>query len=140
MPRTPTTEPSTDFARWLVSEMEARGWERKTLALVSGVGQSTISQIIGGIRKPSRDMVERLVISLAVPNTDDHTARARLSTGLVSAGFAPSDIVLEVEYAPILDELRSASYDGGLDSGDVDEISEIIRMKHRRKAERQGRA
>ena len=46
----------------------------------------------------------------------------------------------EIQYEPILDELHSASYSGGLEPEDVSEIAEIIRMKARRKAERQGRA
>jgi len=46
----------------------------------------------------------------------------------------------EIQYEPILDELQSASYAGGLEPGDVSEVAEIIRMKARRRAERQGRA
>ena len=50
--------------------------------------------------------------------------------------FQPNEIV----YAPIFEELRTASYDGDLEPADVTEVAEIIRMKARRKAERQGRA
>lgn len=46
----------------------------------------------------------------------------------------------EIEYEPIMDELRGASYGNGLEADDVDEIAEYIRMKARRRAERQGRA
>ena len=46
----------------------------------------------------------------------------------------------EIQYEAILEELHSASYSGGLEPEDVSEVAEIIRMKARRRAERQGRA
>ncbi len=56
------------------------------------------------------------------------------------AYFYGEEELPEIEYEPIMDELHSASYNGSLGSDDVDEIAEYIRMKARRRAERQGRA
>ena len=91
MPKPPTTQPATEFARWLESEMQSRGWERKTLALASGVGQSTISQIIGGVRKPSRDMVKRLARALPPSDGDLGTSRSLIRAGFKAAGFSPTE-------------------------------------------------
>lgn len=54
--------------------------------------------------------------------------------------FKTSNALHQIEYEPILDELQSASYNGNLDSEDVDEITEYIRMKARLRAKKQGRA
>jgi len=91
MPKPATIEPATEFAYWLTDAMRERGWERKTLALNSGVGQSSVSQLIGGLRSPSREMVERLALSLSPEDADEHTARALLNGGLRAAGFAPTE-------------------------------------------------
>jgi transcriptional regulator with XRE-family HTH domain len=131
-----TRQPTTDFGEWLLAEIERRGWERKTLAAKSDVGFTTVSQIIAGLRNPSRDMVTRLASALSSEDASERTARALLNAGLKAAGFAAEETI-PIEYEPILDELRSASYDGGLDNRDVSEVVQIIRIKHRRKAERQ---
>ncbi len=46
----------------------------------------------------------------------------------------------EIVYEPILDALHRANYSGGLDAEDTSEVAEIITIKARRRAERQGRA
>ncbi len=46
----------------------------------------------------------------------------------------------EFVYEPIFEELRTAAYDGGMDDRDISEVAEIIRVKAKRHAERQGRA
>jgi len=117
---------------------QQRKWTLQELADHSRVGHSYLSNIERGYVNPNRgpvtpsdDILTAISQSLDIPLSTMHTALGRIEEDADA---------LPIEYAPILDELRSASYDGGLDSGDVDEISEIIRMKHRRKAERQGRA
>ena len=112
MPRTPTVEPSTEFAIWLDAALQSKGWERKTLFAKAGVGQSSISQIMAGIRKPSRDMVERLARALSPDDADEYTARALLNSGLSAAGFRAEDD----ELAPDIQMIVEA-YSGGTDTG-----------------------
>lgn len=112
MPKPATIAPATDFAHWLIDTMNERGWERKTLSINSGVGQSSISQIIGGLRAPSRDMVERLARALSTDDADDRTARALLNVGLKAAGFTAGD---EQDY------LDTVVMEAGYEADDLDD-------------------
>lgn len=116
---------------------QQKKWTLQELADNSRVGHSYLSNIERGYVNPNRgpvtpsdDILAAISQTLDIPLTAMHTALGRIEDDTDA---------MPIEYAPILDELRSAFYDGGLDSGDVYEITEIIRMKHRLKAEKQGR-
>ena len=129
----------TDFGDWLRRERSSRGLTMEMLSDRADTAPAVVSNLERGTRNPSRDMVTRLAAALAGPEADERTTAALLNAGLRAAGFASLSEVIEVQYEAILDELRSASYSGGLDSRDVSEVAEIIRLKAQRKLERQGR-
>lgn len=86
-----TKQPTTAFGEWLLEEIEGRGWERKTLAIQSNVGITSVNQLVSGERSPSRDMIGRLVCALTPDRADEHLTRALLNAGLKAAGFAALD-------------------------------------------------
>ena len=114
MGRTSVIQPKTVFALWLDAAMQEKDWEKKTLSLHSGVGQSSISQIMSGIRKPSRDMVARLAAALSGPDADERTAAALLNAGLKAAGFASIDTDYEAD--PDIQMIVEA-YSGSTETG-----------------------
>jgi len=97
-------QPTTAFGEWLQAGLDERGWERKTLAVKSEAGITSVNQIIAGLRNPSREMVEKLARALAPEDADEHTARALLNAGLKAAGFATD------ERGPIETILHEAGY------------------------------
>lgn len=46
----------TDFATWLTTEIDNRGWTNSELARRAGMRQSTISMLISGHNKPGLDV------------------------------------------------------------------------------------
>ena len=128
------------FASWLQSSRKSRGLTQDALADLSEVDQGLISKYERGALPCPRLTVYALAAALSGPEADERTTAALLNAGLRAAGFASLSEVIEVQYEAILDELHSASYSGGLEPEDVSEVAEIIRMKARRKAEKQGRA
>lgn len=106
---------------------EYLGLTQPELALAVEVQPATVSRYESGAITVDAPTLPRMAKFLRVP---------------ISFFFEDEENVApnEIVYEPILDELHSASYSGGLDAGDVSEIAEIIRMKARRRAEREGRA
>lgn len=121
MGRLNTRQPATAFGEWTLTEIDARGWERKTLAVKSGVGITSVNQIVAGVRNPSRDMVERLARALAPEDADEHTARALLNAGLKAAGFAPAD-------GPSAGEHPAQAYLRGLSDVDQDRALRVLEV------------
>ena len=65
MGRISTRTPKTEFGVWLFDQIERRGWERKTVAIRSGVSNTHVNQIIAGDRSASREVVRRIVTAFA---------------------------------------------------------------------------
>lgn len=110
MGRPSTIEPETSFGRWLVDEMERRGLIKKALRARSGVGQSTISQIVSGARHPSRDMVQRLAEGLAGNEMTLEAKQAIVDSGLRAAGYAPTEYHYP-EHRPLHSIIRDIGID-----------------------------
>ena len=129
------------FSGWLNQEREKRGLTMQAVADRADITQPFVSSLERDIRNPSREMVERLARALCQEDGDAGHFQRVLSAGLRAAGFASEgdDQSIPIEYEPVMDELRSASYDGsGLAPDDVDEIAEYIRMKAKRRAQKRG--
>lgn len=105
---------------------EYLGLTQSDLAAAMGVGGATYSRYESG----------RLAIS--APDLPRAAKALRVSAGyLYGEDGGESE---EIQYEPILDALHVASYSGGLDDDDMGEVADIILIKARRRAERQGRA
>lgn len=135
--------------------MEAKGVKLTQVEVASGIAYPNLNATVnsgktGKPTQPKEETMKKLVPALLQLDLIEEESEAWIAAGYEVEGFTvvredashylAKGEAVPVEYEPILDELRSARYDGGLDTGDVDEITEIIRMKARRRAERQGRA
>ena len=138
--KTPFKDDLKQFADWLQSARKLRGLTQDALADLSEVDQGLISKYERAVLSCPKATVYALAAALSGPEADARTASVTLNAGLKAAGYASPSKVIEVQYEAIIEELHSASYSGGLGPEDVSEVAEIIRMKARRRAERQGRA
>lgn len=80
-----SVQPVGKFGTWLYNERKSRELDKKQLASRAKVGQSSITQLEGGVRYPSRKMVRKLVRGLGGDNAD-----ALLVSGMRAAGFLTS--------------------------------------------------
>jgi transcriptional regulator with XRE-family HTH domain len=69
----------TNFADWLVRELETRGMNQADLARASGLGNGSISDVIKGRRKAGREFAESVARGLDLP----------VETVYQEAGFLP---------------------------------------------------
>lgn len=99
---TEVSEMPTDFGTWLRHERDARGWTMEDLADAINSAQSVISNLERGKRRPSPEMVERLVHALAA-ESDSDIARRMLNRGLKAAFNIEDD-------DDDLDEVREAGW------------------------------
>ena len=146
MGRISTRHPTTVFGEWLFAELEHRGWERKTLAVKSGVGITTINQIIAGVRNPSREMVTRLVAALPKPIPGERASNTLLDKGLQAAGFAPvlpRDALLPPAAALVRDKLAGISEDVELTEAQmdalIDDLEKFAEFSVAREAQKQSK-
>ena len=150
----------TDFGGWVQSIIDkSDNFTVSDLSRETGIPYPSLDRILksgrrGKVVRPGEETIDAISQALLKAELIDDINEAWAAAGFIVEGYQiakkdtegqsvspqSKDSVMPIEYEPILDELRSASYDGGLGSGDVDEITEIIRMKARRRAERQGRA
>ena len=138
-----------EFGVVLDEILRERGWNQTLLSAATDpeVSQGQISNYRYGRRNPKPETIEVIATALTPEHLkEDGKERYRaqvLNRLRHAAGLRTGTTVdveaIEVQYEAILDELRSASYSGGLDSRDVSEVAEIIRLKAQRKLERQGR-
>lgn len=145
-----------DFGAWVESVLSRNNLNLQSLSAESTLLYAYLSRLINSGKKgkairPDQATVIQIGEALVRLGVIEDKGEAEIEAGYIPAGYKivredkpakTAQDAVPIEYEPILDELRSASYDGGggLDTGDVDEITEIIRMKARRRAERQGRA
>lgn len=144
-----------DFGAWVETVLIRSDLNLQSLSAESTLLYAYLSRLINSGKKgkairPDQSTVIQIGEALVRLGVIEDKGEAEIEAGYIPAGYkivredkaqTPETDTVPIEYEPILDELRSASYDGGgLDTGDVDEITEIIRMKARRRAERQGRA
>lgn len=88
MGRVATALPSTPFGEWLNEIVNQRGIERKSVAIKADIGKTSVTQLINGERKPSKEMVQRLAAALVPADADPEYAHRLLQEGLKAAGFA----------------------------------------------------
>ena len=78
------------FGQWLRSERLARGLNMTDMALLIDSDSPVISNLERGVRRPSRNMAER--IARALVNSDDPELISKsVARGLRAAGFIPTD-------------------------------------------------
>lgn len=56
-----------DFSMWLTQELNERGWHNSELARRSGMGNSTVSQILSGVKKPGWDFCANVAKAFGYP-------------------------------------------------------------------------
>ena len=79
-----TTEPVTPFGYWVTSVIVEYGLNRKTFASRAGVGTSTVSNWIAGLRSPKRDTIKKIALGVS---HDEVMRRALMLAGFRAAGF-----------------------------------------------------
>jgi len=57
----------TDFAAWLTSEMDKRGWTNSELARQAGIAQSNISMVISGQKNPGLSFCVNVAAAFGYP-------------------------------------------------------------------------
>lgn len=70
-----------EFPRWLLAEIESRGWNKSELARRAGLNDSTVSMVMSGKRNPGFDFCVGVANALEV----------RPETVLRQAGLLPSE-------------------------------------------------
>ena len=100
---------------------EARGLNRKALAGRANLDPSTMTRLEKGERGPSRDVVDRLSVALAVTSTEEHSL-------LRAAGF------LTEEAAELLDQPEVACLAALLARGDIVPGHRALLLRHVRLA------
>ena len=78
------------FAEWLKTELDKRGWVPARLARESGVTRGALSHIFSGERSPGLDLLRAVAKALGLPLMD--VLRA---AGLAEASEDPGDESLE---------------------------------------------
>ena len=96
MGRKITKEALTDFGKWLRQTRTIRGITQDDLAAESGTTSASMSLLESGQRVPSPDMVRRLAKALAPEHANPLSVRRLIDSGLVAAGFAPTEGTLEI--------------------------------------------
>lgn len=57
----------TEFGKWLLCELEKRGWSQNELGRRAGLTSGTISNAINGVRTPTNDTLKSIARALKVP-------------------------------------------------------------------------
>ncbi len=56
-----------DFAEWLLSMIEGRGWSQNELGRRAGLSNATVSRVISGVRGPGPQFCQDVARALQVP-------------------------------------------------------------------------
>jgi len=90
----------TDFAAWLTSEMDRRGWTNSELARQAGIAQSNISMVISGQKNPGLSFCVNVAQAFGYP-----PERVLREAGLLPP--APSED--EPEYRELVEVAKNLS-------------------------------
>jgi transcriptional regulator with XRE-family HTH domain len=108
-----------DFPAWLAGELKLRGWSQRELARRAGFSQTTVSNVLAAIRKPTFRFCKQVAQALEMP----------ADTLLILAGLRPPpppvDLDEEEEILAILRDLSPALRET---------IVTMLRMLHKWKA------
>jgi transcriptional regulator with XRE-family HTH domain len=61
------------FVKWLLQELESRGWSREELARRAGVQSSSLTHIVNGDRNVGADVARGIAKGLGVPQVEVFT-------------------------------------------------------------------
>lgn len=96
----------TRFSEWLVGQLRDRGWSQRELARRSDISHTTVSEVLGNVRRPTWDFCASIAGALGV-NPDAVFVRAGLKEQ------PPGPVTEEAEVVRILrgleDSLRLAA-------------------------------
>ena len=88
----------TTFAEWLVRQLQDRGWSQRELARRSDVSHTTVSDVLGNVRRPTWDFCASVASAMG-ENPDDLFVLAGLKPE------PPEPVTEETEAVSILREL-----------------------------------
>lgn len=57
----------TEFGKWLLNELDKRGWSQNELGRRAGLTSGTISNVINGVRTPATDTLKAIASALKLP-------------------------------------------------------------------------
>lgn len=60
----------SEFASWLVQELEARGWSRAELARRGGVTSTSVDQVVNGLTRPGLKFARAVARAFEMPEED----------------------------------------------------------------------
>jgi transcriptional regulator with XRE-family HTH domain len=108
-----------DFPAWLAGELKLRGWSQRELARRAGFSQTTVSNVLAAVRKPTFRFCKQVAQALEMP----------ADTLLILAGLRPPPPPVDLdEEEEILAILRNLS------PGLRETIVTLLRMLHKWKA------
>lgn len=109
-----------ELTRWLIEELERRGWTQRELARRADTTSTTVSDVINGKRRPTWEFCEKIAQALGEPPTRLFRLAGLLTTPALDDATAQQ----------ILDTLRDMTHEERSD------VLEYAKMRYRRGREK----